>query len=72
MNDAIRPSRWNLLRAAMCGAVAGFVVSGWAVWSEPLPYPLAYSAGRLIGGVVVGAVLAGLAAGLGNLLFRPR
>lgn len=70
MTSALRPARWNLLRAAALGATIVTTFSLFNVWQDGVPYPVEYWIGTAIGGVIGGAVLFGLAAGVRNLLVR--
>jgi hypothetical protein len=72
MDNAARPVRWNLLRAAAIGAVIGLGYAVFNLWQDHVPYPIPYWLGAAIGGVVGGGVLFGLAAGLRNLVLRAR
>lgn len=70
--DRLRAPRWNLLRAALYGCIAGGVVSVFDLMQDGRAYPVEYWIGALIGGMVGGAVLFGLIAGLRNLVLRAR
>lgn len=70
MNSALRPARWNLLRAALIGAVIVTIFSLFNVWRDGVPYPVEYWIGTVIGGAAAGGVLFGLVAGVRNLLMR--
>lgn len=72
MADGVRLPRWNLLRAALYGAICGVVYSLFTVWQDGRAYPVEYWIGVMLGGVIGGAVIFGLVAGLRNLVMRAR
>lgn len=72
MAEGYRSPRWNLLRAALYGAIAGSVLSVFNVMRSGQSHPIEYWIGAMLGGVAVGAIAFGLVAGLRNLVLRAR
>lgn len=68
----MKPAKWNALKAAGIGALAGALLSLFSAMTSPeyQGAPLAFLAGMIGGGVVGGAILAAAVATVRNLFVK--